>query len=446
MNFNHQWLGEQFVIYGDLFYNKTKIHNELAPAATGNFNTPGQTILAIPPREEGAVVGGPSRESVLFPEDAFNPFNPFQQVISGSSRARLAEFGNRIFDSTTNAFMATLGARGDRLFDGTWGYDGGMRYSEIEQIQQGQLQSTSRLLRALNANDPIFNPMSGSFIGTTIPYNPFGDYRVEIPANAALVDFVNVQPKDVNNSKLFTADFVLYTTELFKLPAGGVGFAMGGQFRRETLKQDPDQINLDGDTIGSSPNAITIAGRKSYAFFGETSIPIFAPDNNVRMFHALDITAAVRGEFFRNNDTNVVVPKFGLRWQPLDETLTLRVTWGKGFRNPSLFELFSSPTAALTGATDPLPFSAGGPNLPLGDPARTNSETPVTFTGNPGLTPEDSHSFSAGFVWTPKFLPSQYGSFTISADIWDIERTGVVIQPSVAAVLQREARRNPAAG
>ena len=48
------------------------------------------------------------------------------------SRARLLEFGNRLFDNATDSFLVTLGARGDKLFDGTWGYDFGFRYSQVK--------------------------------------------------------------------------------------------------------------------------------------------------------------------------------------------------------------------------------------------------------------------------------------------------------------------------
>ena len=62
-------------------------------------------------------------QSTGLPPDAVNPFNPFNQIISGGSRARFLEFGNRLFDNTTDNFLATLGLKGDKLFDGTWGYD-----------------------------------------------------------------------------------------------------------------------------------------------------------------------------------------------------------------------------------------------------------------------------------------------------------------------------------
>ena len=90
------------------------------------------------------------------PPDAFNPFNPFNQIISGGSRARLLEFGNRLFDNTTDSFLVTLGARGDKLFDGTWGYDFGFRYSQVKATEHDTLVSTSRFNQILNQNDPIF--------------------------------------------------------------------------------------------------------------------------------------------------------------------------------------------------------------------------------------------------------------------------------------------------
>ena len=67
-------------------------------------------------------------------------------------------------------------------------------------------------------------------------------WATAIPANVADVTFATVHPKDVDTSELATLDLNIYTTELFKLPAGGVGFAFGGQFRREQLTQDVDQI------------------------------------------------------------------------------------------------------------------------------------------------------------------------------------------------------------
>jgi iron complex outermembrane recepter protein len=422
----HKFFGDQLVLYANGFYQKVKAHNELAPPATGSFQTAGQVTLAIPPNSPIAPgaepPNTPTHAETGVPADAFNPFNPFQQIISGGTRARLAEFGNRLFDNETDAWLSTLGVKGDKLFDGSWGYDLGFRYSQVENIQRGQQVSISKFNRILNAADPIFDPGSSEFIGTTVPFNPFGDYRVPIPSNEATIEFARVHPTDRDTSKLATLDATIYTTSLFKLPAGGVGFAVGGQFRRENLEANPDALNLAGDISGNSPVPFARGGRKSYAFFVETDIPIFSPETAIPGFHALDIVAAGRYEAFRNNDTDVAVPKIGVRWQPLDEQLTLRATWGQGFREPSLEELYAAPISGLKLSHDPMNGGAFEP------------ETNVLVISNPNLQPEDSESYNVGLVYTPKYL----AGLTFAVDVWGIDRDGVIGSSPADEVLDRE--------
>ncbi|HEV2839936.1 MAG TPA: TonB-dependent receptor, partial [Chthoniobacterales bacterium] len=435
---DHKIFGEQLVVYADGMYQNVKTHNELAAPATGNFQTPGFVTLAIPPREPNPAgttpFGGPTYAETGVTPGAFNPFNPFNQIISGGTRARLAEFGNRLFDNESDAWLATLGFRGDKLFDGTWGYDAGFRYSQIKNTTTGTQVSISRFNRILNQADPIFNPASPEYIGTTVAFNPFGDFRVPIPSNDASVEFARVHPTDIDTSKLATVDATIYTTALFDLPAGGIGFALGGQFRRESLNNQPDQLNVNGDIAGNSAIAPAVGGRKSYAIFVETLIPIFSDKNAIPGFHALDLTAAGRYEEFRNNDTNVAVPKIGLRWQPFDDSLTVRFTWGKGFREPSLEELYSSPISDIQPSHDPMNLvdDDGDPTTPP-VPA-FEPETTTLIQSSPDLQPEDSETFSGGFVYTPKFVPG----LTISTDLWQIERTGVVQSAFLDAVLARE--------
>jgi iron complex outermembrane receptor protein len=257
--------------------------------------------------------------------------------------------------------------------------------------------SASRFNRILNAADPIFDPGSDQFIGTTVPYNPFNDYRVPIATNALPTAFATIHPKEIDRSTLAALELNIYSTSLFQLPAGGVGLAFGGQFRRETLRQRPDEELIIGDILGTGPGNFTAAGRKAYAFYGEASIPVFSSTFAAPGFHSLEFTAAARFEDFLNNSTNVLVPKFGVRWQPFDDSLTVRATWGEGFQQPSLIELFGTPTQGLT------------PSVGVGelkDPATRTvfGEAPFIIRSNPNLQPEDSRSFSGGFVYTPKFM------------------------------------------
>src|SRR4029077_14697750 len=122
------------------------------------------------------------------------------------------------------------------------------------------------------------------FIGTTVPFNPFGDYRVPIPSNSVGINFATVHSKEIDISKLATLEYTMYTTSLFKLPAGGVGLALGGQFRREHIDQDLDDLFKEGDIVGIGAFKSTNSGRKSYGLFVETDIPIFSPQNSILGF------------------------------------------------------------------------------------------------------------------------------------------------------------------
>ena len=422
----HKIFGEQMVGYADVFYQNVNTHNELAPPATGSFQTKGQTTLAIPPQTPLDGVAPPNTPTYAetgVPPDAFNPFNPFNQIISGGSRARLAEFGNRLFDNETDAFLATVGVKGDKLFDGSWGYDAAFRYSQIKNTQTGTQVSISRFNRIVNQADPIFDPASSQYIGTTVAFNPFGDYRIPSrPMPPRSTSPGSIRRTWISPSwRPWTRRF---TRRRFSncRPAGSASPLVASSAAKRWMKRQ----------MGSTWRAMSpgirrcpwsAAGENPIAFYAETDIPIFSPIYSMPGFHSLEFTAAARYEAFKNNDTNVLVPKLGLRWQPFDEQLTIRATWGEGFRQPSLEELFAAPISTLQVSHDPL---KGG---------LFESETNTLIISNPNLQPEDSRSFSGGIVYTPKYVPG----LTLTVDLWDIERTGVVAAPTADQVVQREA-------
>jgi len=430
VSFNGKICDDQLQLYGDFYYADVKSHDELAPSATGPFEIPGQFAIFIPPHtaftnDTPGMPGGPPKNTptaaeVGAPPGAFNPFNPFGQFISGGSQARIADFGNRLFDNENEAWLSTIGIKGDKLFNGSWGYDGAFRYSQILNINQTRDVDGPRFERILNANDSLFNPTSTDFIGQTVPYNPFNDFRVPIATNIPLINFATLHRRDLLTSKLATLDLNIYTTDLFDLPAGPVGFALGGFFSRETyeINQDDQGNIIHLEEIGALGVTPVKAGRKEVAFYGEIRVPIFSPKMGIPGLHSLEVDAGARFEEFRNNDTNVLVPKVALRWQPFDEQLTIRSTWGEGFLEPSMTELYGPTIFGI------------GPSIftPTGD---INPETTVVELPNKNLAPEHDRTWTGGFVYTPKWI--RRGSLTFTIDFWDIERTGLVggIPPQV---------------
>src|SRR5213594_2906167 len=442
--FEHKICDDQFGIFADFYYVDAKTHDELAPTATGDFETPGRVALFVPPNHPfpGGVppFGGLTPEEVGMPAGAFNPFNPFEQIISGGTRARIFDFGDRLIDNENIAERFTVGVKGDKLFNGTWGYDGAFMYSQIEQISRFQGINIPSFERILNAADPLFDPTSSEFIGQTIPYNPMVDTQhVTFPSNLPLIDFARLHTKDLFTSKLATLDLNIYTTDLFDLPAGGVGLAFGGVFSRESYRIDPDDQNRLGenaDTVAFNP---VKAGRKSWGIYAETLIPVFSPKWQIPGFYSLEFSAGVRYDEWLNNDTNAAVPKVGVRWQPFDESLTLRSNWGEGFLEPSMVQLYGPNRLTLASAhfvafTPSAIFGpSGSPTNPLQDVA--DPETTVEQLPNKNIRPEHDRTWTGGIVYTPKWIPPKYGTLTLTVDFWDVERTGIAMFLSPSLII-----------
>ena len=398
-----------FRVYGDFYYVDAKTHDELAPVATGSFQTPGSPTLFIPPNHPFAVNASgvaitppntPTGAQVGLPFGAFNPFNPFEQIISGGTRARFADFGNRLIDNENIAERFTVGVKGDKLFNGTWGYDAGFMYSQIEQISSFQGVNGPRYEQILNANDPLFNPTSATFIGQTTPYNPFNDFSVPIASNQPLLEFATLHSRDLFTSKLATLDLNIYTTDLFDLPAGGVGLAFGGVFSREAYTIDPDDQNRLQQNAGVGRIEPVKAGRKEWAIYAEALFPIFSPKFNIPGFYSLEFTAGVRYEEWLNNDTNAAVPKVGVRWQPFDEQFTIRSTWGEGFLEPSMVQLYG-PERFLLGPVHFVGFSPPGTEQAGTLQNVADPETTIEQLPNKNLAPEHDRTWTGGVVYTP---------------------------------------------
>src|SRR5438876_4573164 len=424
-----------FRVYGDFYYVDAKTHDELAPVATGSFQTPGSPTLFIPPNHPFAVDANgvaitppntPTAAEVGLPFGAFNPFNTFQQIISCGKSARFADFGNILIDNENVAERFVVGVKGDKLFNGTWGYDGGFMYSQEVQYSKFQGVNAPRYERILNANDSLFNPSSSDFIGQTIPYNPFNDFRVPIAANQPLIEFATLRSRDIFTSKLATLDWNLYTTDLFDLPAGGVVLAFGGAWARQTFRVDPDDQNRLQENAGVGRIETVQGGRKTWSIYAETLIPIFSPKWHIPFFYSLEFSAGVRYEEWLNNDSNAAVPKVGVRWQPFDEQLTLRSTWGEGYLQPSLVQLFG-PRRFLLGPVHFVGFPP--PGLPQSGSEQdvADPETTIEQIPNPNLHPEHDRAWTGGLVYTPKWIPPRWGTLTLTVDFWDVERSGVAM-------------------
>ena len=191
---------------------------------------------------------------------------------------------------------------------------------------------------------------------------------------------------------------------LTRLAGGDLALAFGGELRREKQNyHQSDALKQDlilGET-SQGPDSDFGKSRKVYAVFGEISAPVTKQ---------LELQAAMRYERYQVSG-GALSPKLGLKYVPMPELL-LRASVGKGFRAPSMSDLYR-PLTEGTAATlvDPRCMEL--------DPDATPTDCSDTWTtfnySNANLKPEKSRQFSLGAVFEPARGVSLY------LEYWNLE-------------------------
>lgn len=229
---------------------------------------------------------------------------------------------------------------------------------------------------------------------------------------------------------------------------GPVGNLPGGQpmlnlrleHRDERFAEATQVFPMDFGTINFPAKSQAVSSA-----FAELRIPLFSSLNARPGLQELEFQLSARHDRYTiEGATNSVLPDepveridskldstnvtAGFRWKPIED-LVLRASYGTGFLPPNVNQLVPS-----------IPFLLPGNGFFL-DPRRGN--TPVgdieyLFGGSPDLKPEESESFSAGLVLTPRFLLGA----RLSVDYTRIEKTDNIsgVPGSVQGLLDNEAR------
>ena len=260
-----------------------------------------------------------------------------------------------------------------------------------------------------------------------VPINLFG---APGSVTQAQLDYLEVTAKVVGESKLSSYSFTAART-LGRLPFGDLEFALGLEYRDESISKKPDELLDAGLAIGANNLAPTHGGRDVAEIYAESIIPIWSSPADLLQ---LDLEIAMRYSKY-SDFGDITNPKYGLRFQ-MTPSILLRATHAQGFRAPSLSELHGGPAESRAPITDPCTNAANVGTLPgcsvQADPLLTEYLT-VT-SGNPKLDPEKSRSFGLGVVWTPAFAQG----FSTTVDYFDID-TSQVVDSSAQFVLNQNA-------
>lgn len=239
-----------------------------------------------------------------------------------------------------------------------------------------------------------------------------------------LVGALGVWHKGTTKYDQFTVNGVL-SGELFNLPAGAVGAALGMEYRKFSIDDQPSELSRNGDLWGQTSAQVTKGDDSVKEVFAEVEIPLLKGIPAVE-----SLTANLSARYFdydsvADSDT---VWKAGLSWQVIP-SLRLRATKGTSFRAPGLYELFLGNQTGFQSqlAIDPcidwqnanndfIRANCAAAGIPGNYAGGASSATVVTGGGYGSLRPETSKAFTAGIVFTPSFAP-----VSVALDYFNIE-------------------------
>jgi iron complex outermembrane recepter protein len=188
---------------------------------------------------------------------------------------------------------------------------------------------------------------------------------------------------------------------LFELGGGDARMAVGvGQRSSEYLNRPyTSDDGYSGD------------GRSRYGY-AEVNLPLVSSDSDMAGVHRLAFSAAVRAERY-DSFGRVTTPKLGLIYDPTAD-FTLKASWGKSFKAPTLYQQYSERAAVLMAAS-----MAGGNGY------APDATVLMAYGGNDRLRPERARTWTTSLALHPRNFPDLEAELT-----WfNIEYSDRVILP-----------------
>lgn len=391
--------------YAEASYNRKKTKTNIQPSPISDqFNIPQSNPLAS---QAPYNAGNFAFATILL--NSTSPYYPtsYVQGITGGAtpdllvRYRSYPLGPRELTDYSEQPRFVLGLKGTVA---SWDFDASYMHSKtkLTEVANSGVALYTRVLPLLNSGQ----------------VNPFGASSPDIERQLKETIFHGVA---YQTESTFDSIAGKLSRDLIKLAGGSMAIAFGAEGRREKFSVDTaPELRIGDTTHYGGDNLPQDKSRNVTAFFAELSAPVLK---------SLEVNAAVRYDNYQGTGSKTT-PKVGLRWQPAKEVL-LRTAWGKGFRAPSLTELYQPQTSGVSvqGLTDPLRC----PTTESSNDCQTQFN--IKVGGVSSLKSEESTNIAAGIVLEPT------DRISLAFDVFSIKLTNTIIlgiQPN--AILNDQAK------
>ncbi|MCW3837721.1 TonB-dependent receptor plug domain-containing protein [Sphingomonas canadensis] len=429
-SFSHYDFSDAITGYLELHYSNNRVDAQLAPSNVGvntlfDVNNPylsasmQEVLRQLDMRETGTTTIAAGSASYTTTANDGRAF-----LTAGK---RYNEVGPRRADMRRNVYRAAIGFRGD-LGDAGEGFLTDLKYDVY--YSYARTEETTLLQNAISRSR-----LQASLLrqgGAAPVCNIFGQNISDACANAIRISATNSTQAEL---QVLAGNF---SGNLFSLPAGPVGFSLGGEWRKSKAVFNPDSFLSSGDVAGFNPGLPTSGQVSAKEIYGEVRVPVLA---DTPFFHALTLNGAFRySDYSLGGIGGVWTYLGGAEWSPTPD-VTFRGQFQHAIRAPNVGELFGGSQRIVGPATDPCgPFQPaaqqttavrnvcvanGVPNaLVWTAGVQPNTIIPYDAGGNPNVGAERSDTWTLGAVFTPGFIPR----LRASVDYFNIRLDGAVSQ------------------
>jgi iron complex outermembrane receptor protein len=375
-------------------------------------------------------------------------YNPYGSSVVGAGLGQNLFFQRRtielprVTDNENRTLHIDATLEGEfTIKDLAWNWSAGYNHNKVSGTSNDS--GNINLLNLKQALGPSFRNASGVVqcgtaanpiaLGSCTPWDILGGPSA---SNPDVLAYVNTNGTKTYGSTInsATADIA---GELYQLPAGALGIAVGIEHREVKGSDVPDQFSQSGYSTNLSGQATygRYTVREAYA---ELQIPVLKDQPFAEL---LNFNLATRHSDYSNfGVTNN--SKASFMYKPVKDVL-FRGTWAEGFRAPTIgdtfgggsqsFDTFLDPCdtrfgeAATSGAVQARCVAAGTNATyrqlqQAGTPvsSTTGTQSLVAFNsgaGNSFLKPETAVTKTAGIVYSPSFV----SGLTVGLDWYNIK-------------------------
>ena len=353
---------------------------------------------------------------------------------------RNVEGGPRQGDLRHTTYRGVFGLRGD--INDTWRYDLSYQYSEVDmRNENGNYLDLNKANIALKAgldeegNIVCTDPSAGA---GCVPWNIWETGGV----TTAQTDYLEQRYYEKGDTDqevwmgYVQGDLGDYGV---KLPwaENGVDIVLGAEYRNENLNYSPDDASQAGDVGGITAPLVPVNGGYDVSeVYTEASIPLIEGKDWIK---SLSLDLGYRYSDYADYSTDTY--KFAGTWE-LDEQVMLRGGFNRAVRAPNIVDQFQPQQGNLFAMDDDpcgnVVDGRSGRGYTFEQCARTGvtqeiwdrggpTDSPAgqynTLTGgNTELDPEESDTYTFGFVVQPNFAEG----LTVSVDYYDIKVDGAI--------------------